>query len=194
MYTNTEVTEEMLDSLDFDICILATGAKPVVPGIPGLKESGVLLANDVLSGKHVLSGQKVLMIGGGLVGCECAEFLNVYGNTVDIVDMIPDFAPGLNKYPRAIMLNSLKAHQSRFYPETRVLEIRKDGIVGEKKGEKTELTGYEAIVLALDSRPFVPLKEKLEQSGKEFYVLGDAETVKDAKYAIFNAAKLALTL
>ena len=194
MYTNTEVTEEMLDKMDFDICILATGAKPVVPGIPGLKESGVMLANDVLSGKHVISGKKVLMIGGGLVGCECAEFLNVYGNTVDIVDMIPDFAPGLNKYPRAIMLDSLKAHNSRFYTETKVLEIRKDGITGEKNGEKTGLTGYQAIVLALGSRPFVPLKDKLEQSGKEFYVLGDADTVRDAKYAIFNAAKLAISL
>lgn len=194
LYTNTEVTEEMLAKLDFDICLLATGAKPVIPGIPGIQEAGVKLANDVLSGKHIISGQKVLMIGGGLVGCECAEFLTLYGNTVDIVDMIPEFAAGLNKYPRAIMLKNLKEHGSAFFTETKVTEVRKDGIVGERNGEKIELSGYQSVVLALGSRSYVPLKKYLEDLNKTLYVLGDASSVRDAKYAIFDAAKLALSL
>jgi len=194
IYTNTEVTEEKLEQMDFDICLLTTGAKPVVPPIPGLADAGVKLANDVLSGGHVIAGEKVLMIGGGLVGCECAEFLTTYGNTVDIVDMIPEFAAGMNKYPRAILLNKLKAHGSRFFTETKVLEVHKDGITGEHEGEVVLLDGYDSLVLALGSKPYVPLKEKAEQLGKPVYVLGDARSVRDAKYAIFDAAKLALDL
>ena len=92
MHTHAEVTEELLESLDFDVCLLATGAKPLVPPIPGLAESGAKLANEVLGGKYVIAGEKVLIIGGGLVGCECGEFLLQYENRVDLVDMITEFA------------------------------------------------------------------------------------------------------
>ena len=194
MHTHAEVTEELLESLDFDVCLLATGAKPLVPPIPGLAESGAKLANEVLGGKYVIAGEKVLIIGGGLVGCECGEFLLQYENRVDLVDMITEFAPGLNKYPRAILLKKLADHGTKFYGGTKVLEIRKDGILGQQGEEQIALSGYSSIVLALGSRPFAPLKEKAEKLGKEVYVLGDASSVRDAKYAIFDAAKLALEL
>ena len=74
------------------------------------------------------------------------------------------------------------------------MEIRKDGILGQQGEEQIALSGYSSIVLALGSRPFAPLKEKAEKLGKEVYVLGDASSVRDAKYAIFDAAKLALEL
>ena len=194
MHTHAEVTEELLESLDFDVCLLATGAKPLVPPIPGLAESGAKLANEVLGGRHVIAGENVLIIGGGLVGCECGEFLLQYENRVDLVDMITEFAPGLNKYPRAILLKKLADNGTEFYGGTKVLEIRKDGILGQQGEEQIALSGYSSIVLALGSRPFAPLKEKAEKLGKEVYVLGDASSVRDAKYAIFDAAKLALEL
>lgn len=194
MHTNTEVTEAFLETLEFDTCLLATGAKPLVPSIPGLSEYEVKIAHDVLGGKHVIAGERVLIIGGGLVGCECAEFLLQYGNRVDLVDMISEFAPGLNKYPRAVMLKKLQDHGTRFFNETKVLEILRDGILGQHGEEQVTLSGYSSVVLALGSRPFVPLKEKAERMGREVHVLGDAASVRDAKYAIFEAAKLALEL
>ena len=89
---------------------------------------------------------------------------------------------------------NLKEHGSAFFTETKVTEVRKEGIVGERNGEKIELSGYQSVVLALGSRSYVPLKKYLEDLNKTLYVLGDASSVRDAKYAIFDAAKLALSL
>lgn len=194
IYLNTEITEEKLKHLDVDTILLTTGAKPILPKIPGIDSRNVSQANEILSGKKVITDKKVLMLGGGIVGCECAEFLNLYNNVVDIVDKISTFADGLNKYPKAILLASLKEHGSVLYPETNITKITKDGIEGEHNGEEICLKGYDEIVIAVGSKPECSLKEPLESMGVEVHVLGDAMQVQDAKYAIFNAAKLALTL
>ena len=73
MMWNTEATPELIKGLNPDVVIMATGATPLVPNIPGLKETGVVLANDVLQGTPVLK-QSCLIIGGGEVGAETAEF------------------------------------------------------------------------------------------------------------------------
>lgn len=194
IYLNTEITEETLEELHADVVLLATGAVPVIPEIQGLDRKKAIQANDILRGRVVITDKKVLMIGGGIVGCECAEFLNQYHNVVDIADMIPEFAEGMNKYPRAILLDSLKQHGSVFYTETAVTEVCKDGIKGTRNGEEICLGGYDEIVFATGSRPVRLLEDSLKRAGREVYVLGDAQEVRDAKYAIFNAAKLALTL
>ena len=194
IYLNTEITEENIEELHADVILLTTGAVPVIPAISGLDTEKVRLANDVLSGKTVITDKKVLMIGGGIVGCECAEFLHQYNNTVDIADMIPEFAEGLNKYPRAILLSSLREHGSAFYTETKVTEVLEDGIKGKRREEDICLRGYDEIVLAVGSKPNRSLEESLRKTGKEVHILGDAGEVRDAKYAIFEAAKLALSL
>lgn len=194
IYLNTEITEETLEELHADVVLLATGAVPVIPEIQGLDRKKAIQANDILRGRMVITDKKVLMIGGGIVGCECAEFLNQYHNVVDIADMIPEFAEGMNKYPRAILLDSLKQHGSVFYTETAVTEVCKDGVKGTKNGEEICLGEYDEIVFATGSRPVRLLEDSLKRTGREVYVLGDAQEVRDAKYAIFDAAKLALTL
>ena len=194
IYLNTEITEEDIKELHADVILLTTGAVPAVPSIPGLDTEKIRTANDVLSGRTVITDKKVLMIGGGIVGCECAEFLNQYQNTVDIADMIPEFAEGLNKYPRAILLSSLREHGSSFYTKIKVTEVLEDGIKGKHRGEDICLSGYDEIVLAVGSKPDRSLEEALRKAGQKVYVLGDAKEVRDAKYAIFDAAKLAITL
>lgn len=194
IYLNTEITEEDIKELHADVILLTTGAVPAVPPIPGLDTEKIRTANDVLSGRTVITDKKVLMIGGGIVGCECAEFLNQYQNTVDIADMIPEFAEGLNKYPRAILLSSLREHGSSFYTKIKVTEVLEDGIKGKHRGEDICLRGYDEIVLAVGSKPDRSLEEALRKAGQKVYVLGDAKEVRDAKYAIFDAAKLAITL
>lgn len=190
---NYEITNEKFKNLNHDIVILATGAKPFIPKIEGVQGKNVYLANDVLMGKHVVCNKRVLMLGGGLVGCETAEFLLQYQNHVDIVDMIPEFAVGMNKYPRAILLNELLTHDSKFYTETKILKINEDGILGMKDEKEILLSGYDVIILALGSKSYQPLTN-MADCNFETYVIGDANHVQDAKYAIFDAAKLAISL
>ncbi len=188
------VTAELLRSLDVDTVILCTGAEPIVPRIPGLDGIRHMTANSILRGEHVVTGSRVLMLGGGLVGCECAEFLNVYANQIDIVDLLPDFAIGMQKGVRAELLKKLRDAGTAFYPNTKVLEFRDGSVVLERGGETFTKDGYDTVVLAVGSRPVRTLEDAAREAGFETYVIGDAAKVRDAKFAIYEAAKLGITL
>lgn len=192
-HMKTEMNEDRLRECHHDIIILSTGAKPLLPNIEGIHEAHVIQANDILSGKYAICDKKVLVIGGGLVGCETAEFLLQYHNHVDIVEKFSEFAQGMNKYPRMILMKELDDQGCIFYPGTEVMQITKDGIIGKQREKDIVLNGYDTVVIALGSKPDVTLQEFV-QANYETYVLGDAFEVRDAKYAIFDAAKLAITL
>ncbi len=90
---NTEATPELLQSMDVDVAIIATGAKPVTPPIEGITDSPKVAGLDVLLDKDPKVGQKVVIIGGGLVGCETAIYLDGLGKDVTVVEMTGNFAP-----------------------------------------------------------------------------------------------------
>lgn len=194
IHYGTEVTEELLRKEKADAIILATGSKPLIPGIPGIDPSKTLQANDLLAGKAALSNRKVLIVGGGLVGCELAEYLLQYGNRITMIDMLKDFAPGLCKTPRKTLLQRLEDREVNMIRESKVLEIKEDGAEYEHNGEVKVLEGYGAVVLAVGSRSYNPLEEASRSLCGSVYVIGDAKQVRDAKYAIYEGAKLALSL
>ncbi len=184
---------ELLEREGFDEVILACGAVPIVPGIPGIKQENVYLANDVLGFKVRLENQKVLVLGAGLVGAEAAEVLSGYGNKVTLADMLDKAAPLAPARPRENLLSHLDRLGVKFQLNSKVLEIMPDGIRFEKDGEEGRLTGFSSIVLAFGSRPDTALWEEL--SGKEgVYRIGDALKAGDAKKGIYEATKLALEL
>ena len=191
---NCEVSEDMLRELKADTIILATGAKPVRPGIPGLKESGAITANDVLTGEVVVSDENVLILGGGLVGCETAEFLHIYNNQTTIVDMVDALAKEAPKRSRSVLLQRLDAAGNQAMLGMKIKEVRTDGIVGERDGEEIVLSGYTRIILALGYRGYNPLEETAKAICGEVYSVGNAQRAGDAKKAIYFGAKLGITI
>ncbi len=189
-----EVNPEVLEKYKSDICILATGSAPVIPPIKGIDNENVYKANDILDGKFVVGNKKVLVVGAGLVGCETAEFLSEFNNDVSIVDMIKEMAPLLAKPARKILLNTLAEHDVNFYPETKVLEFVEDGIKYENPNGIGELSGFDLIALAIGSRSYNPLLETANTLFNETYSIGDAKKASDAKIAIYEASKLALSI
>lgn len=189
-----EVTAEELKVMDGDILILAAGSVPLIPGIEGIRQEHIVKANDVLAGKEILSKKKVLVVGAGLVGVETAEFLLQYGNRVDLIDRIPEPAPLLGTAPRKRLLEELWKNGVTFYGESTVVSFTADGLIYEKVGEKHRLEGYDNLVLAFGSRSDRSLEQAAEESGKEVYIIGDADRAGDAKKAIYEATKLALRL
>lgn len=194
IHYNCEITEDALGELNADVILLSTGATPVRPRIPGLQENVSVTAADVLSGKAVFGGQKVLVLGGGLVGIEIAEFLSTYHNQVDVVDMISALAAESPKRVRTTLLSRLDDAGVKAYLNTKILEVCPDGILGEKNGERVELLGYNRLVLALGSRSNNALLEPAKAVCPEVYALGNAEKFGDARRAIYFATKLALSI
>ena len=185
-HLNTEVSIDDLNN-KYDAVVVSTGAIPIIPRISGI-ECGVK-ANDIFAGKTVVGDKKVLILGGGIVGCECAEFLNEYNNSCTIVDMIKEFAPGLNKHVKKDMFTQFKEKGTQLIPETKVAEILKDGIV---TADGNVLNGYDVVVVAFGSKPYLSINT--EELTNKVYVVGDANKVRDAKHAIFEAAKTALEI
>lgn len=188
---NCEATPEVIKSFNPDVVIVATGAKPSVPPIKGLKETGVVLANDVLLGSPVLQ-KSCLIIGGGEVGAETAEFATDYCSRVAIVEMLPEIVPTLYLTVRNAMLDRIKKEGIEVYTNTKVLEFIEGGAIAEKDGKELRLDGFDTVILALGSKPYVPFET--EGLAEKVYTIGDADAVKDAKWAIYKAYRTAMEI
>jgi len=185
---NTEATPEMIKELAPDVLIMATGATPIVPNIPGIKDTGVVLANDVLLGNPVLK-QSCLIIGGGEVGVETAEYATDYCSKVSIVEMLPELAEKLYLTVRNALLKRLKEEEVDIHCNTKVLEFIPGGVIAECNGEKITLDGYDHVILALGSKSYLPFDP--EGLAPEVYIVGDAVKARDAKWAIYEAYRVA---
>lgn len=190
----TTADEVFLAQEAFDEVIVATGSLPIVPKIEGIDHSNVYLANDILGFEKYLADQKVLVLGAGLVGVETAEVLAQYGNQVTVVDMVDRAAPLAPKRPREDLLAHLEELKVTFVLNSKVQKINEDGIDYETGGVISRLDGFDSIVLAFGSRSNNELYLKLKETGTSVHVIGDAALAGDAKKAIYEAAKLALTL
>jgi 2,4-dienoyl-CoA reductase-like NADH-dependent reductase (Old Yellow Enzyme family)/thioredoxin reductase len=184
---------EFLQKENCDEIILACGAVPIVPGIEGIEQDNVCLANEILSFKVLLQKKKVMILGAGLVGVETAEILSEYGNDVTVVDMLDAAAPLAPARPRENLLSRLSELHVKFQLNSKVIKILKDGITCEQNGERKELTGYDAIVLAFGSKSDTTLYQEL-QGMTNVHLIGDARQAGDAKKGIYEATKLALEL
>lgn len=188
MHYQTKVTKEML--YGFDEVIIATGSLPIIPPIPGIDLDNVVNALDVLSFNQCFSNKKILVLGAGLVGAETAEVLGEYQNQVTIVDMLGKVAPLAPKRPRLALIDHLQKQNVQFILNSKVVEIRKDGILYENNQEVHSLTGFDYIVLAFGSKA----NKELQLEGEHIHYIGDASKAGDAKKAIYEASLLGMKL
>jgi 2,4-dienoyl-CoA reductase-like NADH-dependent reductase (Old Yellow Enzyme family)/thioredoxin reductase len=185
---DTEATPELIKELNPDVLVMATGATPIVPNIPGINDTGVVQANDVLLGSPVLKNS-VLIIGGGEVGVETAEYATDYCSKVTIVEMLPTVAEKLYLTVRNDLVERLKKEEVEIRCNTKVLEFIEGGVIAECNGEKITLDGYDHVILALGSKSYVPFDPAGLAS--EVYTVGDAVKARDAKWAIYEGYRVA---
>lgn len=191
MRFNTEATPELIKELKPDVLIMATGAKPIVPNIPGIDGENVVQANDVLLGNPVLKSS-ALIIGGGEVGVETAEYATDYCSRVSIVEMLPALAEKMYLTVRNDLLARLKKEEVDVHVNTKVLEFIPGGVIAECNGERITLDGYDHVILALGSKAYVPF----DAAGlaPEVYTVGDAVKARDTKWAIYEAYRVAQSI
>lgn len=173
--TGTEATPELVASLKPDAIIIATGSVPLRLPIPGLDSCGCSTAEDVLTGKAD-TGKRVLVVGGGMVGCECVEFLTEREHIVDMVEMKlvigEDIVPEARKY---IMAN-LEKHKVTQRVNARVKQFYADGVdfTDTVTGEDAAMRGYDSVVLAMGYRSNNTLEEQLKDLAPQVIVIGEA--------------------
>jgi len=189
----TEATAEQILADKPDAVIIATGGEPFRPDISGINGNYIATAWDILEGKKQ-AGDKVLIVGGGMVGCEVADFLGEHFHSVTIVEMLPEIALDVPFPIKYFLLRRLKDYSVQIETDTSVVEFLDDGAIVNKHGRKSKLVGFDTIVLALGTKSVSYLKEQLEEKISELYVIGDALQPREAIEAIEEGAKVALKL
>ena len=165
-----EATPELVQATNPDAVIVATGAAPLVPPIPGIEHA--VTADTVLRGQTPVKGT-VVIVGGGLVGCETAHVLAEQGCKVHIVEMQDDVLKDTSYVTRHSQLAVLASTGAELHVSTRLIEILEDGILAEHE-RKTVKIHADAVVLAMGYRNKSTLySDLLDTMDCEVYQIGD---------------------
>ena len=175
-----------------DAVILATGAEPIIPNIPGIRGSNVSTALDILAGKKN-TGSKVVIIGGGLIGCEMAEFLVAKGKQVAIVEMLERIGQDIGPSYRWLILSRLRKAGVRMEVKAKAEEINEKGVVFSRDGTKQVIEG-DSVVVAVGMRSNKTLAEKLQSKVSNLHVIGDAASPRRILEAVEEGFKVAKDL
>ena len=144
---NAEVTKEYVESENVDALIIAVGSSPLVPSIPGLNGENVIVVNNYyLEKDKVKDAEEIVVLGGGLAGCETAIHLAQEGKKVHLVEMRSELAPDANIRHRPILLDEIEKQGIEVHTEFKGLKVSADGVVClDKDGKKVSVPGTHVI-------------------------------------------------
>ncbi len=187
---STPVTPNLIREIHPDEVIIAIGAEPVKPDIPGIDLPHVASAHDVLAGKAEAKGN-VVVIGGGLVGLETAEYLAA-GNHVTVLEMQDDVGKDLGQLRKICVMEHLHMSGVQLVTNATCVEIKDNAVVIEKDGERQEIA-CDSVVVAVGAKPRASedLSSYCDGAGIPFHIIGDAVRARKALDAIAEAAEVA---
>jgi len=207
---NTTVDVDMIKADKPDAVIIATGSETLIlPFIKGITNPEIVLGVDCLDGKRPI-GHKVLVVGGGMVGAETAEFLAEQGHDVSIVEMRHTIGPDVIHEHRIFLMRALHEYGVKELTDAAVAEIFADGVSYKNAADKSDETLYEArgfdtVVLSMgfvsrytsrdaDRNVVYDFKNAVEEIVPETYLVGDAVRARRALDATKEAYDAAMKL
>lgn len=212
--------QEVLEA-DPDAVVVATGAKPATPDIPGAELPHVCQAWDVLSGR-VDVGENVVILGGGATGCETALFLATKGTLdgeslrylflhqaeeqdtlmelltrgakrITIVEKLPKIGRDIGPSTRWSVLQDLRRFGVQAIGGAEAKAIEKDAVILSRNGKEERLS-CDSVVLALGATACNPLEADIKQRIKEVHVIGDAKEPRKALDAVHEGFEVGLRI
>ena len=181
---NREVDSEFINKQDFDVVIVATGAKPIKPNIKGIDKSFVIDALDILNNKKE-AGKNVIVIGGGLVGTEVALYLAEKDKNVIIIEMLDEIMKDAATTDKIVYQQKIQENNVKIFTREELEEIKDNKIITVSKEGKKE---YEAdnVVLACGFKPNDNIISKLNEN-YDTYSIGDCNNPAKIFDAIHTA-------
>ncbi|WP_050606900.1 FAD-dependent oxidoreductase [Clostridium niameyense] len=188
---NTTVTKDLVNKLNPDVIIIATGSIPKMLDLKGNKDK-VYTAQDILL-KNKESGDSVVIVGGGLVGCETALWLVKQGKKVTIVEYLNDLlasGPSICHANSQMLKDLLKFYKVDIKTNSTISNIDNNKVIINQKGNEFTVNA-DSVILAVGYSPEKTLYNDLKFNNKEIYLLGDAREVKNIMSAIWDAFEVA---
>jgi 2,4-dienoyl-CoA reductase-like NADH-dependent reductase (Old Yellow Enzyme family)/thioredoxin reductase len=180
--TGFAVTPEWVAAEGPDAVIVATGARPWVPPIPGVDGPQVTTAWEVLQGEDVPEGRRVVVVGGGSVGCETAEYLAEHGNRVLVLEMLPEIALDVEPTTRMDLLAQMEERGIDWRTEARVARMEPGRVL--LAGGREEPA--DRVVMATGSEPAREFAESLADGDWEVYEAGDCRAPRRIVDAVYE--------
>ncbi|MFC1839380.1 FAD-dependent oxidoreductase [Thermodesulfobacteriota bacterium] len=181
---NTEVTPALVESINPDALIIAVGAGPVIPPLTGIDNPVLIIAND-LPDKYDKVGQKVVILGGGLVGCETALHLAFEGKEVTVIEMLDKVCPDANPRYRPLLLDQLEKHVSCRTNLKGVQITEEELLCSDKDGNET-LFNADTIICAVGQKSLRSEVERLRDCVSEVIIIGDCVKPGHVTEAVFQ--------
>ena len=187
VHTGENVTAGQLRNRDADVIILAAGSVPVMPKVPGIDDKKVIGCMEAFAHPEKV-GQKVMVIGGGLVGCEMALEYAQDGKEVTVVEALPKIlSAGIpSPIPNGQMIPDLFEHHHVAVLENHRLSAVEDGrVILESDGQKKAFDA-DSVVIAVGFRPVPSMAQELQGCGAAVYEIGDGQKVSTILHAVWD--------
>jgi 2,4-dienoyl-CoA reductase-like NADH-dependent reductase (Old Yellow Enzyme family)/thioredoxin reductase len=170
---STDASTEIVTREKPDAVIIATGGTPVMPDIPGIDEPNVVTAQDVLSGK-AKAGQNVVIIGGGMVGCETGHYLAKQGKTVTIIEILKRMANDMLPMTRRRLMDGLRSKRVTLLTSATCEEIRGGSVHVTTADGKKETVPADTVIIAAGYKANDRLYKALEGKAPEIHCIGNS--------------------
>jgi 2,4-dienoyl-CoA reductase-like NADH-dependent reductase (Old Yellow Enzyme family)/NADPH-dependent 2,4-dienoyl-CoA reductase/sulfur reductase-like enzyme len=181
---NTEVTPDFVEGIKPDVLIIAVGAEPIIPPIPGINNPNVIIANDMPE-RYDDVGHKVVILGGGLVGCETAVHMGQEGKDVTVIEMLHEVCPDANRRYRPLLLDQMKKYVI-CRTNMRGVRITTDGLVCVDQDGNEILFDANTIICAVGQKPLRDVVERLRKCAPEAIEIGDCSKPGNVTEAVFR--------
>ncbi|MCI6465765.1 MAG: FAD-dependent oxidoreductase [Faecalicatena sp.] len=190
---NMPVTPELIAEIKPHTLINAIGSEPIIPNIPGARLPFVLNSHDVLDGKAKAEGN-VVVIGGGMVGMEVAEYLAERGCKVTDLEMLKEFCADMGDARKTCVTESIYQLGITPVTEVTVTEIKEGEVIGTKDGQSVSYPcDYAVLAIGSRSRNADDLEAACREAGIAYFTAGDAGMARRALDAVREAFDVAIT-
>jgi 2,4-dienoyl-CoA reductase-like NADH-dependent reductase (Old Yellow Enzyme family)/thioredoxin reductase len=193
VHLETEVTRELIQQVDPDVIILATGSVPVIPEIEGADGPLVVPVEKILSGETP-QPMKTVVVGGGPTGCEVALFLASHGSDVVLIEMGSRLGVGIESINRKVLFKKMKEAGVKIRPSCKVDRILEHGVEITCEDSGISTIEAERVMFAVGNRPDETLYNRLSGLAYELHKIGDCMEPRNAKAAILDGAVLGRSL
>ena len=188
----TKIDTEQLETLTADVMIFAVGAEPIIPKISGIDQNIVIGCIDALNHPEKI-GDKVVIVGGGLVGCEMALTYAETGHDVTVVEALDNILSAGIPVPvpnRQMIFDLFEHHHIKVLTGHKIVKIKDHGIVLAADGSEMDIQA-DSVVIAVGFRPRKSIASELKQSRAVVYEIGDGRQVGTIMKAIWDGYEIA---
>ncbi|HHX03520.1 MAG TPA: FAD-dependent oxidoreductase [Tissierellia bacterium] len=188
---NTPVTEDLIDQIRPDVVIIAIGAEPIQLNLPGVDQSHVIDSHRLLAGEAEVDG-RVVIIGGGLVGLEVAEYLSDKSDNITVVEMLDEVAKDMGRIRKINVMEHLAKDGVKLFTKTSCVEIKEKHVVVKTENGLDEIPADHVIMaVGAASRSSDAIQNACEMRKIPYYTIGDAVQARRVLNATAEAAAIA---